>query len=1403
MKKLKVKIISTFVLLIILVSNFLPISFATYQNLSVNETSNTTNIDIESNTIIDENITNLQENNNTIMTEIDNEVEENVIEKDSLEITNFDVLLSGILIPNDLELTNSNVKEINSSNEQLMTSNGIWIEENSRDYLLNLINSVSNENYIIDEEGFLRYDENNVKKTDDKKEKYNFYTSKIDELMSRENAIIVSIENNYKSLNSYDNEILDMIIEDDEFALIFKNNDEKSNISDIIILNKEKYNNDDDNLNSEMILMNKFLETFFHEDEEFNEFILNFEQYMDNENINNSETENKEIVEENEPLDTPLELDFNENELSSFDVVLSGILYDVNNITIENINTVNDIKPKEYGIWVEENSRYAFLKFLNNHGIYTYSINENGYLMCDNIMKDNINLDFKDVTEVDLEIATILSEDVTLYITIDNKYLSNETGIVTYSYLDQEEYVKTFDNEELDNRIVILNSLYFNDNTEFDLAISDRFVKRIFDYGQGIELYSDTSKYGYMTQSRNVYFGPNDTDYAKVGSVDNNEKVYLLGKSAGWYHIQYHVGSTGTQKSGFVPESTVTNIVANPAVHEEVLTGGYRYANSKITVYSCDDLSIAVSVGSVSANEGITLIYNYGYSGSNGSYNISYIEYSTSGGTKRGYTKSENISNVDYPTSIARVIDTNSCYAGPDSYYFKLGGSYYNEYVSILAKNTNNDLVFVEYNTTSGRKRGFMSYSKLSNCNHPGNYNDLPECYSLRKNTQQQDTYSGPNTSAAKLGLIYKDEVVSICSSERGWAYVEYHSSSGTKRGYVQESLLSNYSSPSIPDFPNYGSFTSGSFAKSGLGKDIKYYKLGNGKNVAFAVFAQHGWEDAWACDGIELVNIAGRVMQNLATDGIASNWTLYIIPCANPDGITDGYTNVGKGRCTVSSSVDMNRCWPANFSAYYDRRNYTGDSPLGSKEALSLMNFIDTHKGTGNKIILDIHGWLNKTYGNPEIGKYFQQQFGFTHSSSYGKGYLQAWGNSIGAKSSLVELPMPSSSQDIINNDYSGKLATAIKNMLSSEGTEGGTEVSERVKIVSTGNVNIRSGAGTSYSIVTSVSNGTTMTRIRKNVATANGYTWDKVRLDDGSEGYIATNFLSIIQIPTDVTGTYNGKTSSYSTNMRISDIPIFNEEEPEITKSEEEAGKRIYAPNLTSAIINDTLLNTIHQAAYDCAAVCTLSPDMKDSGENLLYYLSKGEDGNAYFNEEPFVGGIYKEGHVRREFMGLNLIGNSNQAFDHMEKSIGRAMDAAEKYTEIGDISVNFVEKNENVVRIPGENDDTMNWKTALGEYRTFSECTVNRSGSSYTMYFNYHIEDYYDWREEDEEFTLRYLAERLYTEGILDTAFVVASCPLWQMNITGLARNYTNYDVLKFRVTWIEGQTADNATISLIEF
>lgn len=58
-------------------------------------------------------------------------------------------------------------------------------------------------------------------------------------------------------------------------------------------------------------------------------------------------------------------------------------------------------------------------------------------------------------------------------------------------------------------------------------------------------------------------------------------------------------------------------------------------------------------------------------------------------------------------------------------------------------------------------------------------------------------------------------------------------------------------------------------------------------------------------------------------------------------------------------------------------------------------------------------------------------------------------------------------------------------------------------------GKVNIRSGIGTGYSVVTSVRKDNKVTVLQKAAGTANGYTWDKIVTADGLEGYIANNYL------------------------------------------------------------------------------------------------------------------------------------------------------------------------------------------------------------------------------------------------------------------------------------------------------
>ncbi|MBR2744064.1 MAG: SH3 domain-containing protein [Clostridia bacterium] len=56
---------------------------------------------------------------------------------------------------------------------------------------------------------------------------------------------------------------------------------------------------------------------------------------------------------------------------------------------------------------------------------------------------------------------------------------------------------------------------------------------------------------------------------------------------------------------------------------------------------------------------------------------------------------------------------------------------------------------------------------------------------------------------------------------------------------------------------------------------------------------------------------------------------------------------------------------------------------------------------------------------------------------------------------------------------------------------------------------VRIRSSATTGASVVTTLKKGTTVTVMQENVATANGYTWDKIVTSEGLEGYVANQFL------------------------------------------------------------------------------------------------------------------------------------------------------------------------------------------------------------------------------------------------------------------------------------------------------
>lgn len=314
---------------------------------------------------------------------------------------------------------------------------------------------------------------------------------------------------------------------------------------------------------------------------------------------------------------------------------------------------------------------------------------------------------------------------------------------------------------------------------------------------------------------------------------------------------------------------------------------------------------------------------------------------------------------------------------------------------------------------------------------------EINETYNSKKT---QDVFDGSKRDSV-IGKINKKETVLLLKNVGNSSYIEYDTANGKKRGYVEKGTLdegegeavsyeiNNFAVPSNVKKVVYGT--------SGMGRNLYYYKIGSGKKTLLMNFAIHGYEDAFNRDGEELVKISKGIINRLSKDydgkGL-KDWSIYIIPTANPDGILDGYTKNGPGRCQISEKIDINRSFPKDFSVKNNSRNYTGSKPLIAPEAKALANLV-SNLGSKSRdfVVLDVHGWLNETIGDNKIGKYFGNEFGFKNLplTNNAEGYLINYAKSKGADVSLIELPKPSSKADIANRNFEGKLYKGLINLL------------------------------------------------------------------------------------------------------------------------------------------------------------------------------------------------------------------------------------------------------------------------------------------------------------------------------------------------------------------------------------
>ena len=607
------------------------------------------------------------------------------------------------------------------------------------------------------------------------------------------------------------------------------------------------------------------------------------------------------------------------------------------------------------------------------------------------------------------------------------------------------------------------------------------------------------------------FFYIRDINGNKIGDrrVDDGDSMTVLDVSYSRQLalVQYPAGSVVRQ--GYI--KVTKNIVY-------FKQGQWHNGSTAETVYDADDKVL----GSLDPYESATPLYSAG-----GKINV---VYNTDKGpnTKSGYvvyagTGSSSGSGLDGGIAPGEVVPGGFTYAnnaqvvGDELYLRDVNGNRISgrsvsngDKITVLDVGYTKQLALVQYPAGSVVRQGYVT-----NATNLIRYFNQSEWHN---GSTSETVYDEKNSS---IGLINPYESATPIYKRNGMIHVVYNTGKGanTKSGFVHY----EGTKPTIVTIPQ-PSVTNAQrivYGKSGKGRDLAAYKIGSGSNSLILNCAIHGWEDHWPADGIELTRIGNAVIEHFQKNS-TKNWTIYVIPAANPDGLAQGSTNNGAGRCTVVGGVDCNRDFPIGFTPYGISRYWTGAKPLSVPESKDLHDFIAgiKSKTSGQTDVIDLHGWEDKTIGDSNISQCFQNQFHFAYryNGVYQNGFLITWANSIGCNAALIELPASCYSHaTAVNGNYAGKVINAISAIIGTSGgsssggsTSGGSSSSD-VGYTATGtvinvqsNLNVRKGPGTNYDSIGKLYEGNTVSIVAKNGE------WYKIKFGSGS-GYVSNKYIKV----------------------------------------------------------------------------------------------------------------------------------------------------------------------------------------------------------------------------------------------------------------------------------------------------
>lgn len=209
-------------------------------------------------------------------------------------------------------------------------------------------------------------------------------------------------------------------------------------------------------------------------------------------------------------------------------------------------------------------------------------------------------------------------------------------------------------------------------------------------------------------------------------------------------------------------------------------------------------------------------------------------------------------------------------------------------------------------------------------------------------------------------------------------------------------------------------------------------HRIGNpeASTSILMVFGIHGFEDSFKRDGRVLGEIANQMIEHYRSDpALLGDAVLYIVPCANPDGVEAGKSQDGFGRCNANG-IDINRDFPVGWKKMTSSRYKTGNEPFTSAEAKALRYLVETLSPTFGA---DVHGWINRVYGDPAMAQPFMDAFGFRYYEYKSGGMLSQWMAETSEAAVLIELPDNARADGFVQ-DCATKLIQGVDNWLNAQ---------------------------------------------------------------------------------------------------------------------------------------------------------------------------------------------------------------------------------------------------------------------------------------------------------------------------------------------------------------------------------